>query len=364
MFKKIDTIPDDVIADPETCFFCTGSIHSSLELWPKLSSDLQSIEFSSFMVGVHTNISSRQEEIFQNFGLIVTPLKQEVSNIFTNFISRDYSKEVNQSEPDITIIINLDHLSYDIQIKSIYLLGKYKKLIRGIPQTKWPCTHCKGKGCVRCNETGQQYAHSVENLIAGAAHTYTVATTSSFHGAGREDIDALMLGTGRPFVLEIKNPKIRTIDLESLSNEINISEYIEISDLQYTTKSTIKKIKSESSTSRKVYRATIELADGALLSKLDFLSLSPVTLDQQTPTRVTHRRADIIRKKTIFKVVVVEMMDDRHCILEIEAQGGAYIKEFISGDNGRTIPSISSILNVQATCTALDVIKVDDKGIF
>ena len=30
-----------------------------------------------------------------------------------------------------------------------------------------------------------------------------------------------MLGSGRPFVLEIKEPKIRKIDLNSLENKIN-----------------------------------------------------------------------------------------------------------------------------------------------
>jgi len=50
--------------------------------------------------------------------------------------------------------------------------------------------------------------------------------------------------------------------------------------------------------------------------------------------------------------------------LEIEAQGGAYIKEFISGDDGRTIPSIASILGTESTCVELDVIAVDQKGLF
>ena len=37
-----------------------------------------------------------------------------------------------------------------------------------------------------------------------------------FHGMGREDIDALCLGEGRPFVLELSEPRIRDIDLDEL----------------------------------------------------------------------------------------------------------------------------------------------------
>ena len=51
---------------------------------------------------------------------------------------------------------------------------------------------------------------SVEELIAKIALKYTKSDDESFHGCGREDIDALMLGRGRPFVLELKNPKKRT----------------------------------------------------------------------------------------------------------------------------------------------------------
>jgi len=38
--------------------------------------------------------------------------------------------------------------------------------------------------------------------------------------------------------------------------------------------------------------------------------------------------------------------------------GGLYIKELISGDDGRTKPSISEILNTPAECIELDVLEV------
>ena len=31
---------------------------------------------------------------------------------------------------------------------------------------------------------------------------------NKFHGAGREDVDVRMLGAGRPFVMEVINPKL------------------------------------------------------------------------------------------------------------------------------------------------------------
>lgn len=47
-----------------------------------------------------------------------------------------------------------------------------------------------------------------------------------FSSSGREDVDVRTLGLGRPFVLDIKNPrktKLKLSQLQSLENEINES---------------------------------------------------------------------------------------------------------------------------------------------
>ena len=56
---------------------------------------------------------------------------------------------------------------------------------------------------------------SVEELLSEPILEATNGWQAKFHGAGREDIDVLMLGSGRPFVLEIKEPKIRKINLDA-----------------------------------------------------------------------------------------------------------------------------------------------------
>jgi len=44
----------------------------------------------------------------------------------------------------------------------------------------------------------------------------------------------------------------------------------------------------------------------------------------------------------------------------IKCEGGLYVKELISGDNGRTVPSFSSVLNTKALCLSLDVLYVHE----
>jgi tRNA pseudouridine synthase 10 len=42
----------------------------------------------------------------------------------------------------------------------------------------------------------------------------------------------------------------------------------------------------------------------------------------------------------------------------VRCQGGLYVKELVSGDEGRTVPSVSSLLGTAAKTLKLDVLKV------
>ena len=47
--------------------------------------------------------------------------------------------------------------------------------------------------------------------------------------------------------------------------------------------------------------------------------------------------------------------------MKIKTEGGLYIKELISGDEGRSQPNVSEILGVNAICEQLDVLEVSEK---
>ncbi|HMZ31697.1 MAG TPA: tRNA pseudouridine(54/55) synthase Pus10, partial [Methanoregulaceae archaeon] len=46
-------------------------------------------------------------------------------------------------------------------------------------------------------------------------------------------------------------------------------------------------------------------------------------------------------------------------VLEVTGEAGLYIKELISGDNGRTRPSLTEILQRPARVSRLDVVQVE-----
>ena len=167
--------------------------------------------------------------------------------------------------------------------------------------------------------------------------------------------------------LDLKVPKVTKpkvvdkIDLESLENEINeINEgKTAYHNLHVCERRRKAEIKQSSPDTYKVYEAVVK-CDGAFdESKLDEL-LKLNEIHQQTPLRVLRRRADKVRVKHVLDLSC-DVIDEETFKMRIKTEGGLYIKELISGDDGRSNPNVSEILGVNAICEQLDVIEVSEK---
>jgi tRNA pseudouridine synthase 10 len=86
--------------------------------------------------------------------------------------------------------------------------------------------------------------------------------------------------------------------------------------------------------------------------------LNGAVIAQRTPQRVAHRRADKVRERTVVAIELVHAEDGRF-LIDVVGEAGLYIKELISGDEGRTQPSLSGILGKPARVTSLDVVLVE-----
>jgi tRNA pseudouridine synthase 10 len=318
------------------------------------------LNYSTFLVGcrIKPEILKKEEIIQQNTGKNVENIKKELNREIGKKLSLLLNKEVDFEHPDIVIVVDLIKDDIQIQINPIFIEGRYKKFFRGIPQTKWFCRSCKGKGCRICNFTGKMYQESVEELISEVLIKILGGTGAKFHGAGREDLDVRMLGNGRPFVIEIKEPKVRTYDLKILENRINrcSNGKIEVINLNFVEKDRIKTIKNSSRSNYKIYRAIIKIEDDISEENLKLLK-SLKMISQRTPLRVSHRRADIIRKREIT-YIKTNKIDSKKIEMIIQCEGGLYIKELINGDQNRTSPNISEVLKTSAYCINLDVLNV------
>lgn len=357
----------DIDLDDAECVIC-DNIFDKLDdgLYEKIDEKIRQlgVEFDTFLVGsqIPKDIQKRDEELSEKFNLGVETIKKEVNRLIGLGIWERYDKEAEFERQDIVFNIDLTKKpKVRIQINPLYIEGKYNKYKRGIPQTKWPCTKCKGRGCEECNGTGKQYPESVEELISEHFLKLTKGREAKFHGAGREDIDVLMLGSGRPFVLEIKEPRIRNLDLAKLEKEINeINEgKTAYHGLKLCERPRKAEIKQSSPDTYKVYEAIVK-CDGAYdEKKLEELTKMD-EINQQTPLRVLRRRTDMVRVKHVLDLKC-DVIDDTTFKMRIKTEGGLYIKELISGDEGRSQPNVSEILGVKAICEQLDVVEVSEK---
>lgn len=353
--------------DDADCVIC-GNIFDRIndELFDKIYNKIEhlGVEFDTFLVGTSLDkaIKQNDDEISDSLDVVVEPIKKELNRIIGSEIENNSNKEVSFEKQDIVINVDIrKKTKVRLQINPLFIEGKYNKYLRGIPQTKWPCTKCKGRGCDECNGTGKQYPESVEELLSERILEVTRGYEAKFHGAGREDIDVLMLGSGRPFVLEIKEPKIRKINLKELGEEINKSAKGKTAyhGLKFVERNRKAEIKVSSPDTYKVYKALVKCDEPYDKSKLkDLEKLDEI--NQQTPIRVLRRRADKVRIKHV-KELKSEVIDDYTFEIIIKTEGGLYIKELISGDEGRSKPNVSEILGVNAVCDQLDVIEVSEK---
>ncbi len=350
----------------EPCFLCENKLDTLEELASKICRELRKIDFSSFLVGslVPARILKREEELRVRHNLEFSEsIKREINRRIGKIIQSNLGKQVEFKRPDLLVLVDIGSFTFTVEIFPIYVAGNYRKLTRSLPQSRWPCRECSGKGCLRCGYRGKLRSLSIEELIGTIILKYFQAESAILHATGREDIDARMLGTGRPFVIEVRRPLVRRVDLKRLEIELNSSfkGILEVFNLRFVEPDLARYIKLSSSARRKLYRAMIEVGRELKVSDLERLekTLEGRIIYQRTPLRVVHRRKDIVREKKVYEFKVIAQPRPNSLIALILAQGGLYIKELVSGDQGRTTPSVSDIVNSEARCTVLDVMGVE-----
>ncbi len=353
--------------DNSSCNLC-NDIFNELPKFTELVCDAtKDYEFNDFLIGCKIDIDQvrAEEELWSNLGTKSPELlKSEFNRELGKLVQARLMKDVNFETPDITIIVDTRYDITRLQIASLFIYGRYRKFSRDIPQTKWPCKSCWGRGCKKCNGTGKVYQTSVEELIAEKVMEITKGKNHLFHGMGREDIEVRMLGNGRPFILEITEPKVRNIDLKEIEKDINVftKDKVEIFNLRFSTHREVREIKAAKPS--KTYEVKINFEKKINIQKLkDIVStFTGQIIKQRTPIRVSHRRADLVRERKVLGMRISEVSKDGiHAIFEITGESGLYIKELVTGDSERTLPSISSELGLQCTVQGLDVVRINDE---
>ncbi len=346
------------------CVICDDLIGDSLgELVERALKLLSSVEYNSVKAGVKLPpwLIEREDRLRAKYN---PPNMVSVKLTLIKWLDLVLSAETGASvekDPDVLVTFDLSLKDVELRISPVFVYGRYRKLERGISQSRRKCPYCGGKGCEKCNWTGKIAEGSVEGMIGEVMKEFFESEDYVLHGAGREDVDARMLGRGRPFVMELVKPKKRRADLKRIEEEVNArwKGKVEVLDLRYSNREEVRRLKEGSPEVRKLYRALVEV-DGVVtdddLKKVERV-LSGAVIRQRTPKRVAWRRADLIRVRKVYEVKT-RKLDERTFEMTVLCDGGLYVKELISGDDGRTTPSVAEVLGKKAFCRELDVLEV------
>lgn len=338
------------------CHICRGGFRGTEGMIAEASALLKKESASSFSIStlIPKDYLAREEKAWD----IRLSGAESVKNHINRLVSSRLSALGPRYDKDGQVRLTLDfqERSVSLQRGEIFVFGRYRKISPGISQSRWICSACQGKGCPRCGGKGKMY-DSVEERIGEPLKEASGADGYVLHASGREDVDATN-SAGRPFVMELKGPKHPGLDLEAVSGRIAGSGDVAVSGLRVVDRAFVELVTE--SHFDKSYEAEVEF--GREITEADaerIRSIEGKTLLQQTPTRVAHRRADLVRHRKVKHLETVDVSGARARLI-VKAEAGTYIKELISGDGGRTKPSVAGILETGASCTKLNVSMIDD----
>jgi tRNA pseudouridine synthase 10 len=344
------------------CELCAG-VFGRAEAWvDRVVRAAEGFEWHRFTCGSRwePELLAREETVWVEVG---TEWGESLRSAFNRELGKRVEARTGAvggtERPDVVFLSDVAVGRVELTVLPLYLRGRYRKLDRTLPQTRWPCRRCDGRGCDACGGSGKTYPESVEEIVGAPFVRAAGAEGTRFHGMGREDIDARMLGRGRPFVLELVRPRRRTLDLEALRAELGrtAAGRVEVPEIVAAEAADVVRVKEANP--EKSYRVGVrgEVAVAKVNEALDLALARAIA--QRTPTRVAHRRADRVRTRRIVDARLVEASEGRFT-LDLRTEAGTYVKEWVEGDGGRTEPSLAGLLGVPLHVDFLDVIEIHD----
>jgi tRNA pseudouridine synthase 10 len=334
------------------CYICNDGLSKTEKMLAQALELVKGAESFSISTVLPKDWLAREEKAWD----VKIAGSESIKNHINRTLILRLGKNRYDKEGDIRIVFDYNSGEVTLQRNELFIFGRYRKISPGLSQSRWICGSCDGKGCAKCENKGKFY-ESLEERIGEPLKSACVAENYILHASGREDVDATN-SAGRPFVMEIKGAQKRKINLDEIAREIAGKNEVSVHDLRIVPRSFVE-IVTESHVD-KAYEAEVEFEKEITESDaLKIRALEGKTLLQQTPTRVSHRRADLVRHRKIKHVEVVNVSGNKATLI-VKAEAGTYIKELISGDKGRTKPSVAEVLGFGATCRKLNVSMIDD----
>lgn len=288
--------------------------------------------------------------------------RKSIETLMTNITDKDFLEYFKIVSFETTDSIDVENIL--CSHSSIFVGGRYNKLSRKLSQTPW---FINGE---------KKMPTSVQDIICNPIIEAMKPQSIKFLSSGREDVDVRNIHAGRPFAIELINPRMTKITeklLSTLVTQVNeASQQVQItSNLKVLSTPDLKILKEGENVKTKCYRALCICRNASknTVSLEELNNLKRVKITQKTPIRVLHRRPLCPRIRLIYEMrarwakpqELRNLLDitsedvNKFFVLDIKTQAGTYVKEFVHGDFGRTRPSLCDILNCEVDIVALDV---------
>src|ERR1041385_4785384 len=138
-------------------------------------------EFRTFVIGFERADDFLREEHEACFRPLKIAVGDELLRLWPE-------KDVDFKRPEVRFNV-FEGPRVEVEAAPLFIAGRYRKLSREIPATRWIHHRCHGRGCPECGHTGTLCGPSVQELIEAPALAATGGLSTLFHGMGREDTD-------------------------------------------------------------------------------------------------------------------------------------------------------------------------------
>eukprot|EP00759_Apiculatamorpha_spiralis_P043838 PhF_6_TR41013/c0_g1_i1/m.62122/K07583/PUS10; tRNA pseudouridine synthase 10 len=284
-------------------------------------------------------------------------------------------------EIDLRVSFDKKDVMPDVKLGVLYIAGRYLKHSRDVSQSPWFQKNGERVGATslqeivanpiigltfpndakrrRCSTEQKPLGHNVGEYQAEDQECY------KFVAAGREDIDVRMLGEGRPFLLHILGPlRVPTqgeLDRVMQAFEDDPTTAVDVRGLRVVTSDASQQLLDGQEKKTKTYRCVVYFKRpifGSDPAVACINGLKDLAIQQQTPVRVLHRRSLLTRERIIHSAHL-DLINPHWGVLDLMTSAGTYVKEFVFGDHGRTVPSLGTLLGTTCDIIQLDVTQVD-----
>jgi tRNA pseudouridine synthase 10 len=349
------------------CYICNGLMNETNSIMHKIMETLRNdYHFNTFLIGatLPSNLLEREDGIRARMKIRGREnIKSQLTRNLRKKFSEITKKQIDFLHPDLMINLRFQrstNLDIDIKTRTLILLGRYIKKNRGIPQRSGG-KHNRGYELA----IQRQFFPNVNPVPRLASVLYTLEDSSvqaivskeivrltmcdglKFSWIGSEDENSLVLGSGRPFFIQIQNPK--TVDLHE--RRLTFPKYgLSVNIEQFFGKLPEQPIQFIAKT-RIVIRPSGQMGEEEF-SRIKSLANSRVVFRNQKKKKSSEKRIysiDIVKKsRKIFELIVV-------------ADGGLAIKQFVEGRECMS-PNISTAANLQCECVLFDILDIRIKG--